>query len=117
MDVSDHYKDAVEGTGEVEQTDQPEQVTATSPSPAVAVERTDNASTAEPPGALNGQTSYIAAGLSNVQLPMPFKRWQPPAALEEDSEGEGEFHDAYDTVTGIAKDVGKAREMKEAGNG
>lgn len=116
--VSDTFKDAVQGTDGVEQTDQPEQATATSPPPAGDVECADNSSAAEPPGQPKRQTSYIAAGLSNVQLPMPFKRWQLQGGLEEaDSEGESEFHDAFDTVAGIAKDATKAREMKEAGNG
>lgn len=117
-DVSETYKDAVQGTDEVEQTDQPEPATATSPPPAGDVECADKTSAAEPPGEPKRQTSFIAAGLSNVQLPMPFKRWQLQGGLEEvDSEGEGEFHDAFDTVAGIAKDATKAREMKEAGNG
>lgn len=66
-----------------------------------------------------GEKSYMSAGLSNMRLPMPYKRWTSEGIVseaDEDSEGEGEFHDAFDTIAGLAKDAAKALEMKEAGN-
>lgn len=61
-----------------------------------------------------GKTSYIAAGLSNVRLPMVYKRSRSRSG--EDSDGEDDFHDAYASATDLVKDVGKAREMKASGN-
>lgn len=81
-----------------------------------------NVPPAEPPEtAEKPQMSYISAGLANVRLPMPRQRWKLDAVISEveaeDTDGEGEFHDAYDTVAGLVKDAAKALEMKEAGNG
>ena len=65
-----------------------------------------------------GKTSYIATGLSNVRLPMVYKRSRARSRSEggEDSDGEEDFHDAYASATDLVKDAGKAREMKAAGN-
>lgn len=64
--------------------------------------------------------SYIATGLSNVRLPMPLRRCEAEGVvkqLDEESDGEAEFHDAFDSVVGMVKDAAKAKEMKELGNG
>lgn len=65
-----------------------------------------------------GKTSCIATGLSNVRLPMVYKRSRSRGRAEggEDSDGEEDFHDAYATATDLVKDAGKAREMKASGN-
>lgn len=75
-----------------------------------------SASAADPPGA--ARESFIAAGLSNVLLPMGYKGRAVEGSRggDADSDGEGEFHDAYDTAAGLAKDATKARDMKESGN-
>lgn len=78
----------------------------------------------EPPELASGKTetsSYIAAGLSNVRLPLPRQgatgRGMDSVVEADDTDGEGEFHDAYDTVADLVKDADKALEMKQAGNG
>ena len=65
-----------------------------------------------------GKTSCIAAGLSNVRLPMVYKRSRARGRADggEDSDGEEDFHDAYASATDLVKDAGKAREMKASGN-
>lgn len=82
----------------------------------------ESAPPAEPPQAAEKiKTGYITAGLSGVRLPTPRQRWNLDSGISvveaEDTDGEGEFHDAYDTVAGLVKDAAKALEMKEAGNG
>lgn len=61
---------------------------------------------------------YIAAGLSNVRLPMMWRRSRSVSRSDggEGSDGEDDFHDAYASAADLVKDAAKAREMKEAGN-
>lgn len=85
--------------------------------PGHAVVETSSSSLPSNP-AVAGPTSFITPGLSNVRLPMPNTRLPrvEPVGREEDTDGEGEFHDAYDSAAELAKDAPKARQMKEAGN-
>lgn len=64
------------------------------------------------------QASFIATGLSSVGLPIGYERLRSTEASEaqEDSDGEGEFHDACGTAAELATDATKAKEMKETGN-
>lgn len=71
------------------------------------------------PSGISG-ANFIATGLSNVRLPMPYKRWEMDFCVEradDDSEGEAEFHDALDSVAGMVQDAAKAKDLKETGNG
>lgn len=124
----EEFKDAVETlrpqADHTKETDDNVQPTKLALETAQAVLKQAAFKESSPPSAAQPQEfrrSFISKGLSNVRLPMGYKPMRVGVTEEEDtdtsSEGEGEFHDTFDSAAGLAKDANKAQKMKEAGNG